>query len=203
VFLGLQGSLSTCQVVLLRNLLQRASDGPLAVSMQAVLPSVTVPPLKRQVHSALAKAVALKRSAAAMVAACVTPILRIDADSMAMSNAHMPDPTPRDVVNKQLRVYNARDIDGYCALFAAEATISDLVTGQMICDGIAHIREVYSKRFADHPELHCVVHQRMEGADFAIDKETVSGLPAGPLHLMAIYEVRAGLIRSLRFIRWN
>jgi hypothetical protein len=120
-----------------------------------------------------------------------------------MSNAHMPHSTPRDIVNMQLDVYNAHDIDGYCALFAAEATISDLVTGQVICDGIAHIREVYSKRFADHPELHCVVHQRMEGADFAIDKETVTGLPAGPLHLMAIYEVRQGLIRSLRFIRWS
>jgi hypothetical protein len=47
-----------------------------------------------------------------------------------------------------------------------------------------------------------VVHQRMEGADFAIDKETVSGLPTGLLHIMAIYEVREGLIRSLQFIRW-
>ena len=108
----------------------------------------------------------------------------------------------REIVDRQLVVYNAHDIDGYCALFAFDATISDLVTGQMICDGIDEIRSVYAKRFADHPELRAVVHQRMEGADFAIDKETVFGLPSGPLHIMAIYEVRDGLIRSLRFIRW-
>jgi hypothetical protein len=115
-----------------------------------------------------------------------------------MSNA-----TPRDIVNRQLEVYNAHDIDGYCALFAEDATISDLVTGQMICNGIDEIRSVYKKRFADNPKLHCIVHQRLEGPTHAIDKETVSGLPTGNLHLMAIYEVREGLIRSLRFIRWT
>lgn len=111
-------------------------------------------------------------------------------------------PSPREIVNRQLAVYNSHDIEGYCALFAPEATISDLVTGQLICTGVDEIRKVYAARFADNPKLHCVVHQRMEGADFAIDKETVSGLPAGELHIMAIYEVREGLIRSLRFIRW-
>lgn len=111
--------------------------------------------------------------------------------------------TPRDVVNRQLAVYNAHDIEGYCALFSKDATISDLVTGQMICNGIDEIRAVYTKRFADNPGLRCTVHQRMESPAFAIDKETVYGLPTGDLQIMAIYEVREGLIRSLRFIRWN
>jgi hypothetical protein len=111
-------------------------------------------------------------------------------------------PAPRDIVNKQLAVYNAHDLDGYCALFANNAIISDLVTGKMNCEGIDEIRSVYANRFADNPELRCAAHQRMEGADYAIDKETVSGLPTGPMHIMAIYEVREGLIRSLRFIRW-
>jgi hypothetical protein len=110
--------------------------------------------------------------------------------------------TPRDIVNRQLVAYNAHDIEGYCALFARDATISDLVTGQMICVGLDEIRKVYTARFADNPKLHCIVHQRMEGPTHAIDKETVSGLPTGELNLMAIYEVREGLIRSLRFIRW-
>jgi hypothetical protein len=72
----------------------------------------------------------------------------------------------------------------------------------VICRGLPDIRSFYAKRFADNPKLSCVVHQRMEGADFAIDKETVTGVPNGPLHIIALYEVRDGLIRSLRFIRW-
>lgn len=115
----------------------------------------------------------------------------------------MQHPSPREVVNRQLEVYNAHDIDGYCALFAPDATISDLVTGQMMCNGLAEIRSAYTKRFTENPKLHCIVHQRMEGPTHAIDKETVSGLPSGPLHLIAIYEVQDGLIRSLRFIRWT
>jgi hypothetical protein len=115
----------------------------------------------------------------------------------------MPHPSPRDVVNRQLDVYNAHDIEGYCALFAPDATISDLVTGHMICNGLADIRAAYTKRFAENPALRCTVHQRLEGPAHAIDKETVTGLPTGPLHLMAIYEVREGLIRSLKFIRWT
>jgi len=85
----------------------------------------------------------------------------------------MQHPTPRDVVNRQLEVYNAHDIDGYCALFSDDATISDLVTGQMICRGLAEIRDVYTRRFADNPQLGCIVHQRLEGPTHAIDKETV------------------------------
>jgi hypothetical protein len=112
-------------------------------------------------------------------------------------------PSPRDIVNRQLEVYNAHDIDGYCALFAEDATIGDYVTGQMICNGLAEIRSAYTRRFAENPKLHCIVHQRLEGPTHAIDKETVYGLPTGDLHIMAIYEVRDGLIRSLRFIRWG
>lgn len=111
--------------------------------------------------------------------------------------------TPRDIVNHQLIVYNAHDIEGYCALFAEDATISDLVTGQMICQGLTEIRKVYTARFADNPKLSCTVHQHMDGPTHAIDKETVHGLPTGDLHIIAIYEVRDELIRSLRFIRWT
>jgi hypothetical protein len=115
----------------------------------------------------------------------------------------MPFSSPRQVVDQQLAVYNAHDIEGYCALFAEDATIGDYMTGQMICNGLAEIRAAYTKRFTDNPNLHCIVHQRLEGPTHAIDKETVHGLPTGDLHIMAIYEVREGLIRSLRFIRWT
>ncbi len=62
------------------------------------------------------------------------------------------------------------------------------------CNGLDEIRSVYTKRFAENPRLSCTVHQRMEGPTHAIDKETVYGLPTGPLHIIAIYEVRDGLI---------
>lgn len=85
------------------------------------------------------------------------------------------------------------------ALFADDARIH-LIDGQPVAIGAAAIRALYTSRFA-HPALHCEVHTRMEHGAYAIDRETVSGLPTGAFEVIAIYEVRDGLIRSVQFIR--
>ncbi|MFY7960530.1 MAG: nuclear transport factor 2 family protein [Elsteraceae bacterium] len=113
----------------------------------------------------------------------------------------MTYPTPRMIVDQQLVAYNAHDIDAYMALFAPDAVISELASGAEIVRGEAAIRSFYTARFSDNPELRCEVFSHTDLGDFAIDREQVLGLPNGPLQLIAIYEVREGLIRSLRFIR--
>jgi hypothetical protein len=109
--------------------------------------------------------------------------------------------SPRDVVNRQLEAYNARDLPTFCSLFADEAVLTDLPTGKVIAQGKRSIADLYAARFRDNPELNCAVHSRMELANFAIDRETVTGLPNGPVDIIAIYEVREGLIQSVQFIR--
>jgi hypothetical protein len=113
----------------------------------------------------------------------------------------MTHPSPRTIVNQQLVAYNAHDIDAYMALFAPDAVISDLQSGVEIARGAEAIRALYTARFRDNPELRGEVFASTDLGDFAIDREQVLGLPTGPLHLIAIYEVREGLIRSLRFVR--
>lgn len=113
----------------------------------------------------------------------------------------MTHPSPRTIVNQQLVAYNAHDIEAYMALFAADAVISDMQSGAEIARGADAIRALYTARFRDNPELRGEVFASTDLGDFAIDREQVLGLPTGPLHLIAIYEVREGLIRSLRFIR--
>jgi len=113
----------------------------------------------------------------------------------------MTYPTPRMIVDRQLVAYNAHDIDAYMALFAEDALIMDLGTNAEIARGADAIRALYTARFRDNPDLRGEVFTSTDLGDFAIDREQVLGLPTGPLHLVAIYEVREGLIRSLRFIR--
>lgn len=113
----------------------------------------------------------------------------------------MTYPTPRMIVDQQLVAYNAHDIVAYMALFAPDAVISDLASGAEIVRGAEAIRAFYAARFRDNPELRGEVFSSTDLGDFAIDREQVLGLPSGPLQLIAIYEVREGLIRSLRFIR--
>lgn len=112
----------------------------------------------------------------------------------------MATPTAREIANLQLEAYNAHDIEAYMALFAEDAYTHDLRTGRNVAAGAAAIREFYVARFAN-PKLHCTVLNRMEVGEFAIDFEELHGLPGGPVRLAAIYEVREGLIRSIRFIR--
>jgi hypothetical protein len=106
----------------------------------------------------------------------------------------------RDVTDRQLVAYNNHDLDAFCALFAVDAVLMDLVTGDVVARGIAEIRERYRMRFAVEG-LRAEVLARMDLGDVAIDRETVHGLPEGPLELIAIYEVRDALIRNVRFVR--
>lgn len=110
--------------------------------------------------------------------------------------------TPRDIANAQLAAYNARDLAAFMALFADDAWLEDLPTGQRRATGKPAITDIYRARFGDNPDLHCVVHATMDLGDFAIDHETVTGLADGSeINAIAIYEVRNGLIQSVRFIR--
>jgi hypothetical protein len=105
----------------------------------------------------------------------------------------------RELVDRQLRAYNARDIDSYCALFAQEAVISRLDTGEELARGIDEIRAYYTGRFLN-PQLACRIKVRTELGDFVVDHEQVTGIDPGLLEVIAIYEVRNSLIRTVRFI---
>lgn len=106
-----------------------------------------------------------------------------------------------DIVDAQGRAYNARDIEAYCALYAPDAVISTLNDGTEHAKGIDAIRAYFTHRFQSSPNLHCEVRGRMKIGDFVIDYEHVTGIGDENIQLIAVYEVRDSLIRSLHFIR--
>ena len=108
---------------------------------------------------------------------------------------------PRQIVDEQLRAYNARDINSYWPLFARDAVISNLPDETEIARGIEAIRDFYAARFSGSPNLHCAIKARLELGNFVIDHEQVTGLAAGIVEVIAIYEVRDSLIQTVRFIR--
>jgi hypothetical protein len=108
--------------------------------------------------------------------------------------------TPREIVDRQLIAYNVRNLDSYCALFADDAVIR-LLNGREIAGGREAIRAHYRNRFSN-PSLHCTVLARTALGDYVIDHEQVVGVAEGTLEVIAIYEVRDALIRSVNFI-WS
>jgi hypothetical protein len=108
--------------------------------------------------------------------------------------------TPRAMAELQLDRYNARDLDGFCALFAEDAELYELPSMNLRAKGMAAIRAIYTDRFSN-PDLHCVVHATIDLAAMAIDRETITGVPGGPMEAVALYHVEGGLIRRVFFIR--
>lgn len=111
-----------------------------------------------------------------------------------------PHPSAREIADRQLVAYNAGDLDAYMALFAEDAVLVDLPTEAVIAEGAEAIRALYATRFATQG-LECRVHARTDIADYAIDRETVYGLPGGPVEILAMYRVQAGRIVWVGFIR--
>ena len=105
---------------------------------------------------------------------------------------------PPEIVDRQLVAYNARDLEAYCALFADDAVLR-LLNGRELARGIEAIRAYYHHRFAA-PSLHCTVIARSKLGDYVVDHEQVVGVTPGTLEVIAIYEVRDALIRSVNFI---
>ena len=69
-----------------------------------------------------------------------------------------------------------------------------------MANGIDEIRAMYASRFAIE-NLNCVVHAHSDIGNFAVDRETVYGLPDGPVNVLAMYEVINNKIQRLFFIR--
>lgn len=110
-------------------------------------------------------------------------------------------PTPTDIAQRQLDAYNAHDLDAFCACFADDVVVALLVGNEILFEGKAKLRETYADRFG-HPNLHAKLVNRIACGRVVIDEEEVTGLNTPtPLHVIAIYEIEADLIRKVRFER--
>jgi hypothetical protein len=112
----------------------------------------------------------------------------------------MTHPAPREIADRQLIAYNARDLEAFLALHAPDAVLTDLPSGRIVARGHSEMRPLYAERFAN-PKLYCRVHVKLEIAGFAVDRETLYGLPGGPVDILALYEVKDGLIARVFFLR--
>lgn len=103
---------------------------------------------------------------------------------------------------RQLEAYNARDAQAFAAAYAPDVEIFDLPGAARTLSGRDDLRARYATLFAASPELHCRLLARMVHAPFVVDHEQVSGLRGGaPVFAVAIYQVEAGLIRRVWFLR--
>jgi hypothetical protein len=111
------------------------------------------------------------------------------------------DPSPVAVVQQQLDSYNAQDIDGFTALFAENAEIfRNIGDIEPAMKGRQAIRASYGKLFRDNPQNRSTLVGRMVQGNFVFDHEWITGRD-DEFRIVAIYEVRDGLITRAWFVR--
>lgn len=113
----------------------------------------------------------------------------------------MPAISPAEqLVERQLAAYNARDLDAFCATYAEDVEIIRLPATQPALRGRDALRAFYAEQRFNRDRLHATVRQRIVLGNKVIDHEHVTGLDPSPREVVAIYEVRDGLISRVWFV---
>lgn len=97
-----------------------------------------------------------------------------------------------EVVTRQVEAYNAADLDGFLACYAASVVIRS-GEGVVLNDGLDAMRATYQDWFGRLPGLRAEIVTRMEQGDWVVDEEhvTAEGLD---VRALVAYRVRDGLI---------
>ena len=110
--------------------------------------------------------------------------------------------TPDAIVQKQADTYNAHDLEGFVATFSPDVALYTFPDNNLILTGQEALRQFYAKNRFNLPDLQAEVVNRITLGNFVIYLEDISGLSEKDVvKMIAIYEVEAGLIRRVWFIR--
>jgi imidazolonepropionase-like amidohydrolase len=128
-------------------------------------------------------------------------IHRVVKGGVALDPAEVMTPSPETVVQGQVEAYNARDIEAFLSFYADDVVVRRLPSGEVSYDGKEAMSLRYASRFAENPELHCTITQRVVHGDWVVDHELVTGVEGRPrVRAVATYEVRGGLIQNVWFL---
>lgn len=108
---------------------------------------------------------------------------------------------PVAVVAAQVDAYNARGLDCFLQCYSPDAVIED-GNGHVLMRGHEAMRRRYGQLFAQSPELHCEILQRIHVGPWVIDEEAITGFQFAwfptEMHAVAIYRVEGDFIVHLR-----
>ncbi len=118
--------------------------------------------------------------------------------ALTFAGAGEQTPSPLDIVNQRMRAYNEHDLDAFLSTYAEEVevfTYPDKSLGK----GKRHLEQLFSPMFRK-ASMHVEIHHQITKDSYVINHETVVD-GNEETEYVSIYEVRNGLIRSVRFVR--
>lgn len=108
-------------------------------------------------------------------------------------------PSAEELAQRQLVAYNARDLDGFMAVYSDNVQLYNF-PNDLLLEGKDEMRKRYVNRFEGSPNLYANVVNRAVMGDYVIDHEKVSGLPNGEVQATVVYHVNNHEIDKVWFI---
>lgn len=103
-----------------------------------------------------------------------------------------------DIIERQLRAYNAHDLDAFLACFSEDIVI-DNRDGREMLRGKRAARSAYHALFATCPALRATVSWRRRFSEYVVDAEYVTGTPNGEVWcVLVLYWLQADCIVYMR-----
>lgn len=106
--------------------------------------------------------------------------------------------SPLEVVNLRMRAYNEHNLEAFLGTYAEDVEVFTYPT-RSLGKGKQHIKKLFEDLFREG-SVHVDVHHQITKDSYVINHETVMSGDR-KTEYVSIYEVRKGLIRSVRFVR--
>ena len=106
---------------------------------------------------------------------------------------------PELAVQRQVAAYNAHDLERFVAEYADDVQVFRPPSTEPVLSGKAAFRAHYATKRFNLPDLHASVVNRIVSGNRVVDHEHITGLEAGLVEAIAVYEVKDGLIHRVWF----
>lgn len=127
-------------------------------------------------------------------------ILLLMAALSATAQANLKTAGTEAPATLQLQAYNNRDIETFLQAYTDDVKVYRQ-PGVLSYQGIEEMRKRYSQKFADTPDLHCELVNRIVSGNVVIDHERVQTDKNKPrIEAIAVYRIREGKIYEVTFI---
>ena len=109
-------------------------------------------------------------------------------------------PTAEEVVQKQLKAYNSRDLEGFLACFSNDVEVY-MFPDKLLYNGKEELKASYSNFFTNTPDLYCELVDRNVNGNKVKDEVMITRLKkTKPMKTTIMYVIEEGLITKMYFI---
>ena len=104
--------------------------------------------------------------------------------------------TPLEVVQRQLDAYNARNLEAFMANFSETVKTYRLPALEPSLVGKRAVADFYATQRFNLSDLRAEVISRTVLGNKVFDRERIWGIQANPIEMVAVFEVKDGLIET-------